>query len=58
MRKLVFITGALSGSLIVLGDLFKIEHYAGASELLILGHSLCSIIFFPCLAKYLYDQKK
>jgi hypothetical protein len=58
MKKIVFITGALSGSLLMLGHLFRVEHWTFGGELQILGYSLCSIIFFPCLAKYLYDQKK
>jgi hypothetical protein len=58
MKLLVFVSGVLSGSLTTLSFLFKIMHWPGATELVVLGLSICSIIFIPSVAKYLYDQKK
>ena len=58
MKKLVFISGGLSGSLTVLGYLFKILHWPGAGILSLLGLGILSILFIPSLAKYLYDKSK
>jgi len=58
MKKLVFISGGLSGSLTGLGILFKILHWPGAGILLLLGLGILSILFIPSLAKYLYDKSK
>jgi hypothetical protein len=58
MKKLAFITGALSFSLTSLGGLFKLMHWPGASILLLVGVVLFSIIFVPSITKYLYDKEK
>lgn len=58
MKKLVFITGALSFSLATLGVLFKIMHWPGASVILVVGIGLFAIVFVPGIAKYLYDKEK
>ena len=57
MKKLAFITGALSFSLSALGTLFKIVHWPGANILLVIGIGLFSLIFVPVIAKYLYDKE-
>ncbi len=56
MKKLAFVTGALSLSLSCLGVLFKIMHWPGASILLVVGMALLSLIFIPSMFKYLYDK--
>ncbi|MCX6235936.1 MAG: hypothetical protein NTY07_00025 [Bacteroidia bacterium] len=56
MKKLAFISGALSGSLSGLGVLFRIVQLPGVHILLILGLGLFSLIFVPSAAKYLYDK--
>jgi len=38
--------------------LFKIQHWPGASILLILGLAGLAIIFIPSFAKYKYDKDK
>jgi hypothetical protein len=58
MKKLVFISGGLSGSLTGLGILFKIMHYPGAGILLLLGLGILSTLYIPSLTKYLYDRSK
>jgi hypothetical protein len=58
MKKLTFISGGLSGSLIGLSILFKSMHFPGGSIVLILGLGIFSILFIPCLTKYLYDRSK
>ena len=58
MKKLVFISGGLSGSLTGLGILFKLMHWSGAGILLMLGLGILSLVYIPSLAKYLYDKSK
>ena len=56
MKKLVVISGALFSSMTLLSVLFKVLHWQGAAELLIVGIFGLAIIFIPALAKYLYDR--
>lgn len=56
MKKLVIICGALFSSMTLLSVLFKLLHWQGATELLIVGMFGLTIIFIPTLAKYLYDK--
>lgn len=58
MKKLAFISGALFSSLTVLGLLFKIQHWPGASILLVFGLAGLALIFSPSFAKYKYDKDK
>jgi hypothetical protein len=58
MKTLAFISGAFSSSLTGLGVLFKIQHWPGASLLLVLGLGIFSILFIPSLTKYLFDKSK
>jgi len=58
MKNLAFISGALFSSLTILGVLFKIQHWPGASILLVLGLAGLAIIFIPSFAKYKYDKDK
>jgi len=58
MKNLVFISGALFSSLTLLGGLFKIQHWPGASILLVLGLAGLAVIFIPSFAKYKYDKDK
>ena len=57
MKKLTFISGALSGSFIGLGTLSELQHYPGG-ELLIFGLLIFSLLFIPSVTKYLYDKDK
>jgi len=58
MKKLLFITGALSFSLTSIGMLFKIMHWPVAGILLAIGIGLFALVFVPGIAKYLYDKEK
>jgi hypothetical protein len=58
MKKIAIISGGLSSFLTVLGSLFKIMHWPGASILLLLGLGILLILFIPSLTKYLYDKCK
>lgn len=57
MKKLSFISGALSASFTGLGTLLELQHWPGG-ELLILGLLIFSIVFVPSITKYLYDKDK
>jgi len=56
MKKLAFISGALSGSLSGLGILFRVMHLPVAHIFMVIGLALFSVIFVPSAAKYLYDK--
>jgi len=56
MKKLAFVTGALSLSLTCIGVMFKIMHWPGANILIVVGITLMSLIFIPSMFKYLYDK--
>jgi hypothetical protein len=56
MKKLAFITGALSGSLTGIGVLFKVMHWPYSGIILVLGLGLFSLVFLPSVTKYLYDK--
>ena len=57
MKKLTFISGAISGTFIGLGTLSELLHYPGGG-LLILGLLIFSLLFIPSVTKYLYDKDK
>ncbi len=46
----LYITGLISGTLTIIGAMFKIQHWAGASILLTLGMVLLGFVFMPVLA--------
>ncbi len=56
MKKLVFISGAASISLTLLGAILKIFHFPGGSILTIVGLTMFALVFIPCCAKYWYDR--
>ena len=57
MKKLAFISGAVVGSLLALGILFKIMHWPGAGILLVLSIGFFSLVFVPSLTRFLYTYK-
>jgi len=57
MKKLAYVSGALTSMLALLGILFKIQHWPGAAILLVLGIGGFALIFKPSFAKYKYDKK-
>ena len=58
MKSLAFTSTALSASLVVLGGLFKIQHWPGASIMLVLGLGMLALVGIPVLAAYLYKSSK
>jgi hypothetical protein len=58
MKKLAFITGPVSISLNGLGIIFKMNHWPGASILIVIGIGIFSLLFIPSIFKYLYDKEK
>ncbi len=57
MKTLAFISGAFAGSLTGMGVLFKIQHWPGATIMLVIGLGVFSIVYIPSITKYLYDKK-
>jgi hypothetical protein len=58
MKKLAFISGALSFSLTSLGFLFKMNHWHPADLLMVVGIGIFSLLFSPSIFKYLYSREK
>ena len=58
MRKLVFISGASSFSLMSIGILLKTIHINGGSLILLIATILFSLVFVPCAAIYYYKRGK
>jgi H+/Cl- antiporter ClcA len=58
MKKIAFITGALSFSLSSLGLMFKLNHWHPADLLIVAGLGIFSLMFSPSIFKYLYDKEK
>ncbi len=56
MKTFAYITGSTSASLTVLGLLFKIQHWPGASIMLVLGMGLFALLFSPTFAIYKYKK--
>ncbi len=49
MRKVMFITGAISVAGFIIGSFFKVMHWPGANVMLLLGIGLASLVFLPLL---------
>jgi hypothetical protein len=58
MKKITFISGVLFSSLTLLGVLFEIMHWPGASLGLVFGLAGLAIIFIPFFAIYKYNKDK
>jgi len=58
MRKLVYISGAVSISLLPAGAVLKILHLPGSAVVLIAGAALFSLVFVPVAAVYLFRKRK
>jgi hypothetical protein len=56
MKAVVFGSGTLSSMQIAFGVLFKLLNLPGADELLMIGLTLLGLVFFPCLAFFLYKR--
>lgn len=58
MKKLAFISGAISFSLTSLSYLFHHQLWPGGNIALVLGIGLFALVFVPSMFKYLYDREK
>lgn len=58
MKIITFITGALFSSLTLLGILFEIMHWPGASFGIVLGLAGLALIFIPCFSIYKFKNDK
>jgi len=57
MKNLVYILGVIAGLAIVIGLLFKAQHWPGGGVILSLS-TVSSIIFIPLFAVYQYKKDK
>lgn len=58
MKIFTYIIGTVSAMLFVIGVLFKIQHWPGASVLLTLGLGVIGLVFIPLCAMRLYKKDK
>ena len=58
MRLIVYILGALTAMMTILGSLFKIMHWNGADSLILLGMSVAALLFVPLFSVYKYRKGK
>lgn len=58
MRKLVFISGALSISMFGIGFSVKMLHLVGSNLILFFATMLFSVLFIPSAAVYYYHKGK
>jgi len=56
MKKIVFISGALFSSLTLIGILFKIMHWPGATITFAFGLTGLALIYIPFYAVYKYKK--
>ena len=50
MKKFMYILGTIAPSLMILGAIFKFQHWPGASILISLGTALLAVIYLPVFA--------
>ena len=50
MKKFMYILGTIAPSLLILGALFKLQHWPGASILIVLGAFLLGAVYLPVFA--------
>lgn len=47
MKKIMYILGVMAPSLVIIGTLFKIQHWPGANILLVIGLTLLAALYLP-----------
>jgi len=57
MKKLVYVSGALTSMLTLLGILFRTMHWPLGTIMFVLGFAGFVLIFVPSFAKYMYDKE-
>ncbi|QMU31598.1 hypothetical protein HUW48_17240 [Adhaeribacter radiodurans] len=55
MKKMMYVFGYIAASLVTTGLLFKLNHWPGATILLVLGIALLNLGFLPL---YFYERYK
>jgi len=50
MKKFMYILGTIAPSLLIIGALFKLQHWPGASVLIVLGSFLLAAVYLPVFA--------
>jgi len=50
MKKFMYILGTIAPSLLILGAIFKLQHWPGASVLIVLGSFLLGAVYLPVFA--------
>lgn len=58
MRLATYISGTLSVMFVIMGVLFKIQHWPGAQKILAVGLGIFGLIFVPVYAIYRYKKTK
>jgi hypothetical protein len=59
MKRFMYILGTIAPTLLIVGALFKLMHWPGASVLLTLGTFLLAVIYLPVFAMYnIRDTRK
>jgi hypothetical protein len=48
----LYLTGMISGMIAILGTMFKVQHWPGASIMLVLGLVGLALVFLPAFARY------
>jgi hypothetical protein len=56
MKKITYLTGTICTMLALFAVLFKIMHWPGASELMVISIGGFALFFVPFYAKYSYDK--
>jgi hypothetical protein len=56
MKKITYITGAIFSSMTLIGMLFKIQHWPGASILSVFGIAGIALVFIPIFTIYRYNK--
>jgi hypothetical protein len=57
MKKITYLTGTIFTMLALFSILFKIMHWPGTSELIVISIGGFALFFVPFFAKYAYDKK-
>jgi hypothetical protein len=54
----IYLTGMIAGMFAILGTLFKVQHWPGASIMLTLGLAGLALVFLPLFARYRIRESK
>jgi hypothetical protein len=57
MKKITYLTGTIFTMMALFAIIFRIMHWPGASELIVISIGGFALFFVPFFAKYAYDKK-